>query len=134
MPPPEEGERRQTAILWAVSPSDGLSPRTGPYGEIIVEDPVEIRVRWVDRSSQTIGPTANTISYDSVAVVGQAIPIGSLMWLGTLEDYYGTGEGDVQSNRIMQVDEYKETPDLKGREVLRSVGLMRYKNRLPENV
>ncbi len=125
MPPIEVVERNQTAILWRFAGYDSS-------GESVVEDPVEVRVRWEDvrtdpRRGQMVGPDGNLISLIAEVVVDREITVGSLMWKGRLRDYNANFETQVR-----EVVLYSETPDVKGRVSRREVGLGFYKGSVPE--
>jgi hypothetical protein len=120
MPPLERMDRRQTAVLWGKSGVDR-------YGEPKVAEPDEIEVRWVTGRKESTAKDGSTIALDAEAIVGQRIAVGSQMWLGTLEEWYGTGSsGDA--TEVMRVATYEEVPDIKGRNVQRVVGLMRFRD------
>lgn len=122
MPSLEFTHRYQTAVLWSVTgqPDADGQPQVGA--------PVEIRVRWVARKRDILDAQGNTIALDAAAIVGQRIAVGSHLWLGTMDSWTGTGS-DVDDQEIHEVKVYEEVPDLKGRDVIRSVGLMRLHNK-----
>lgn len=111
MPAVEAVARHQYAVLWA---------RTGydDYGQHSVISPIEIRVRWQFGKSGFKDPNRNNIDYDATAVVDKSIAVGSLMFLGRLITY-------TNASTKYQVVDYKETPDLKGRQIHRLVLLKR---------
>ena len=115
--------RLQTAVLWPCSGRDN-------YGEPQVGSPVEILVRWITKRMEALDALGNTIALDAQAVVNQEIAVGSLMWLGTLASWQGTGSA-VQPSDLMQVKIYDEATDLKGRATRRTAGLMRFRDALP---
>lgn len=123
MPALETMDRHQTAVLWEMIGVDANN-------ETVVGEPSEIQVRWVDRPSQVSGAEGHPTTVDATAVVAQDIPIGSLMWLGTLEDFYGVGSaGDDAA--IMEVVSAPVASDLKNRVYRRTVGLRYYRSSLP---
>lgn len=119
MPPLERSHRRQKAVLWA--PLPGLDN----YGERRVAAPREILVRWVDTLASAPGTQGGSDPHDATAVVGEAIPVGSILWKGALADWTPTSSG------LMQVVRYGETPDVKNRFTARQVALRRYGDKLP---
>lgn len=124
MPAPEAACRLQTAVLWSKIGDDD-------YGEPLRDDPEEINVRWVQRRTASLDANGNTISLDATVVVNQEIVVGSLLWLGALSSWTGTGSaGD--DTELMIVATYNETPDLKNREIRRMVGLRRFRDSLPD--
>lgn len=119
MPAPETSNRYQTAVLWPTTTPDA-------FGQLQVGSPIEIRVRWNTKRSEAQGPNGGTITLDGQASVLQDIAIGSHMWLGTLEDFYGTGSGSAEEDtEVMRVATFNATPDIKNRYQQRTVGLQR---------
>lgn len=127
MPPIEETDLLDTALLWRAIGYDSHGQRT--FG-----DPAEIRCRWLTNKHVVLDPKGSNIISDGVVVVDEDIDIGSLMWLGTLEDWNGmfgaVGSSAVPSD-LMQVKSFKSTPDVRARVARREVGVMRYRD-LPE--
>lgn len=123
MPAIETAYRRQKAVLWPWSGYDS-------YAEPLRGEPVEIDVRWLNKSREVPGPQGSPITVDATAVVDREIVVGSLMWLGELADWYGTGSaGD--DTALMEVVAYGEVPDLKGRDIRRTVGLVYFRDTPP---
>lgn len=123
MPAPETSHRFQPAVLWPVIGFDS-------YGQFTVGPPEEIRVRWTNSRQETLDPKGNVIALDATAVVDMEIGVGSKMWLGELSAWYGTGSG-VQQDGLMEVKTISIAPDVKNRFVMRTLGLMLYKDDLP---
>jgi hypothetical protein len=121
MPPFEKMDRRQKALLWPKTGDDGYgNPRLGAVTELLV--------RWTWKSSVVVSPQGNTIGTDATVVVDQAIPIGSLMWLGGLADLE---PGAQPTSNIMEVVTAPTATDLKNRVTRRTVVLRRYGGSLP---
>lgn len=119
MPAPETSNLEQTAILW---PPTGIDK----YGEKIIGTPEEIDVRWVNSVMDFVDDFGTSIKVDTAIVTDRSIESGSLLYLGTLEEWYGTGSsGD--SDRLMVVKSQKTVPDMRNRETYNLVGLVRYK-------
>ena len=111
-------------MLWTAAGFDD-------YGEPTrATSPVEIKVRWLIGLKEAVDPNGNVIALESQAVVDRVIKAGSILWLGALADWYGTGSGG-DDTELMRVAIYDETPDLKGRGKHRVVGLQRYRDSLP---
>lgn len=123
MPKPETSFRRQWAVLW---PAGGYDE----FGQPTVGEPQEIQVRWVNRQSRALSPEGNTITLDASVVTVEDIPVGSIMWEGTLDDWYGIGSAG-QDSGLMEVVSADYTPDLKGRVWRKNLGLKFYKDTLP---
>ena len=117
MPAIEQSDRHQKAVLW---PANGYDNNGRPT----VGSPKEIRVRWLTNQTRVQDAQGNTISIDGTAIVDLKIAVGSQMWLGELEDWLGVGSGGTD-NEMMEVKTYADTPDIKGRFTMRTVGLMR---------
>jgi hypothetical protein len=137
LPAPELSHRLQSAVLWAVNGYD-------TYGVATVGTPIEINVRWKSVRKEVLGPQGNPIGIDAIARVDRKIHVGSIMWLGTLNQWFGNRQylaeignaipapgSSGQDTELMQVINYNETVDLKGRYYSRVVNLMHYKNTLP---
>lgn len=114
----ETSHRLQRAVLWKASGFDN-------NGKVTVDPAEEIDVRWVEKRRGTLDAQGNTIAVDATAVVDQEIVVGSILWLGNMDDLPA-----IPVN-LKQVATYDETPDLRGRETARSVGLVRYSETLP---
>jgi hypothetical protein len=125
MPALEIVDLLQTAVLWAAGGIDA-------YGQERVQYPVEIPVRWTRKRGRAVDPQGNTITVDGFAIVEQKIAIGSIMRLGTLDDWYSTGSQQGNSE-LMEVKTYQEASDLRNMETRRKLGLMRYRDTLPNN-
>ena len=128
----------QRAVLW---PATGASDA---YGQTLVDFPVEISVRWLSERKPVLSAEGRTVTLDSGAIVDRRIPADSWMWLGTLEQWYsgqgaysvygsgtapgapvhGTGSAAFDP-QIMEVMQYVESPDIKGRAAYREVHLIR---------
>ena len=119
MPPQEQAFREQKALLWAFAGVDR-------YNKVLRADPVEIKVRWVNKSA-----TRAELSIAATVIVDRAIDLQSLMWLGEEADWYGTGSG-YDDSAVMMVVIYDETPDINHREVYREVALQRFHGALPQ--
>lgn len=117
MPPLESSNRPHKAVLWQKVGVDR-------YNQTTVRPGVEISVRWVSDKGEALDPNGVKISLDASVIVGQDLAIGDQLWLGLLEDWYGTGSGD-NDTELMEVVTFEKTSDLKGRNVFRHAGLKR---------
>jgi hypothetical protein len=122
----EEDDCWDTAVLW---------PATTVYddqGQPVRSTPVELAwpngCRWVPSTRQVMDAKGNLINLDATVVVLQDIPVNSLMWLGELADWYGTGSG-ASDDGLMVVKSFNKTSSQDGRFERRTVSLMRFKNR-----
>lgn len=123
MPAPEHSHRTQTALLWAVIGVDA-------HNEPVVGLPDEIQVRWENARVQMASADGTVVTVDATAVVGRDVNEGSLMRLGDLEDWNGTGSND-DDNGLMQVVAFSKVPDVKGRNFRRVVGMIRFRDEVP---
>lgn len=121
MPAQEIAYLNDFAVLWEVSGTPG------PDGRPRVGDPVEINCRKGKKRRTLLGANNTTIVLDAWAVVEREIKAQSIMWFGRLANWTGTGV----DNELMEVVYYDEESDLKGRDIYREVGLMRFMNSLP---
>lgn len=113
----------QKAVLWSKSGTDR-------YGDPLRGSPSEISVRWVVTHRQASDPQGNPITIDAQVSTSQDIVVGSVMWLGELADWYGSGSGGVD-DEVMEVVTRNRVPDLKGRVTRYEYGLAKYRDTLP---
>lgn len=123
MPAPEHDNRRQKAVLWT---RKGVNRQ----GQVTLNDPVEIMVRWKWVKREMVDRQGNTIAIDAEVVTVQDVAVGSVMWLGSLDDLPGTAL--LPEVDAMAVVSAPTTPDIKGRFKARTLMLMRIKDTLPE--
>lgn len=114
---PEMTGRYQKALMWPVIGTDR-------YGQVRVGAPVELRVRWDWGRKEVLGQDGSSQSADATVIVDRRIQVGSLMWLGGLNDLPGTAQ--MAETDIMQVITYKGVKDVKGRSEAHSVDVMRF--------
>lgn len=125
MPSIERRERFQKAVLW--EKTDGFDD----YGRPRVSSPVQIHVRWKYVRKQSVNKEGVPIAVDATVVVDRYIPEGSILWLGELIDWVGTGSNDNE-NQLMEVLTFHNTPDIRNRHTRRTVDLAFYKSVLPD--
>lgn len=114
----------QKALVWAPTGKKVT-------GEITVSHtPVEIDCRWIDTYREALSPDGQKIVLEATVIVAQDIAIGSIMWLGTEIDWFGTGSTS-DNTRLMQVIYFKKTPDVDNMVYRRRAMLMRWRNSLP---
>lgn len=118
MPSTESAELNQYAVLWSVV-------GTTAYGDPTFASPVEIRVRWEDSYGEKLDPESGAIKAPATIVVSHRIVVDSLLWLGRLKDLPSPPQN------IRQVINYKEIPDVKGREFRREVDVIKCDNTTP---
>lgn len=124
MPPPlETMDRYQKAVLW----SNSGTGAGGDYGELMRGTPREIIVRWVNNRGLMRNANGDEVHIDASVVANELIQEGSLMWLGELSDWYGTGSGD-QFASVMKVVANKDTPSIHARYRRYTAGLAYYRS------
>ena len=136
MPPFEYDDLNQTAVLIPpimipASSGGGSIPQTNPMGEILYDVPLQIPVRWVYVKRESKDAKGNTISIDAEVVAAVSVVVGSLMMLGTMESYVGTGSAGGDAVEFMRVETRNWGMDLKGRIVRYEYGLTRFRGKLP---
>lgn len=120
-PPIETIGRTVTAVLWEKTGSN-------QYNEPVLTEPVEIMVRWEDRVEQGNDRFGRPVTFVANLVVAQTIPVGSLMTKGSLDDWYVSGSAGDQT-KLLEVDQFLEIDDIKGRVVRRVARLCRFRRR-----
>lgn len=118
MPPIERVGRTSTAVLWVKTGTDA-------FGEPVTAAPREIKVRWEQERKKDYVPSGQPVTYEAELVVAEDIPEGSLLWLGTLSNWYGVGSAGDETN-LMEVDKVVKIPDEKGRVYRRTICLRRF--------
>jgi hypothetical protein len=121
----------QNAVVWPIAGYDD-------YGSIVVSNPIQIPCRWDDVLRQVLSPQGETVTTDATVIVDREIPVGSLMWQGRLKDWSDAlGNNPLRVSivdmvkSLREVKSYNASPDIKGRFYTRTVGLIRYKGKLP---
>lgn len=124
MPAFESKDRYQAATVWD-------NAGTNTHGETVLGAPRQIRVRWTLKRMESTDPQGNTISLDGILVTNEAIKIGSAVFLGTLDEWYGvSGTGSaLVSAEVYRIANYRETPSIKRRQTQRSCGIQRMGNK-----
>lgn len=124
MPPLETTSLIHKAVLWK------STSRLTRDGRKKVEAPIQIKCRWEKVRRQSINGAGAIVGTVATVVVDREAPDGSILWLGELDDWYGTGSGHDEGE-LMEVVSYEEVSDIKGRNVRREVGLVRGNDTLP---
>lgn len=132
MPDQEISHLEQPAVCWHFSMYDGVR------GQPIVFPGVDMNVRWKFSRTEMQDPKRNTITVDATVVVAEEVKVDSLMWPGSTDWLVGTAGPTDRTSGISQdvyvVKAYYFTPDVKNRAATRTLGLLRYKAKLPEQV
>ena len=116
-----------SVVLW---PKNGYDrhgqPKIGALEETFVQ--------WDYCQKEMADPNGNKVIVESTAVVSKRITVGSILWKGSEDQWYGAeGSGTWTDDReLMEVITYEEIQDTKGRNILRTIGMNKYRNTLPE--
>jgi len=103
---------------------------TNRLGNFVIGSPIELKVQWDDRASRTMDSKGNWIGIDGTLFTNRVLKIGSIVRLGTISDWQGTGSGLVPTD-LMEIKTGDEVYDLKGRNQVFFYGMMRYTDSLP---
>lgn len=127
MPPLETMGRGQDAVLWPAAGEDR-------FGEVLLGDPVPVRVKWDWTRRVMRGPDGNPVVVDAVAVCDRRVEVGSLLRLGSIDDLPPGTDLSAEVSEAMQVVAYEETGAVKYRpaHVYRELGLSRTRDSLQE--
>lgn len=123
MPPIETADRHQKAVLWRAR--DG---RFDSDGQVILEYPVQIQVRWEEVTGEIVQSLTGTYQVDAKVVVGYDVPVGSVLWKGSLKELPSPSS---RITDLKQVVSFRKTPDLKRRHFRRVVKVARYSDTVP---
>ncbi len=143
MPALETMDLYDRALVWPFVRTDGDG------APVVATDAkaLDVRVRWVSKKYEMVGPKTATEALDAQVVVALNVKVGSLIWrvpntdpaVSALEQFYGTGTGTGTSDdqtpldhEIMQVKSVDKAEDLKGRWQRRTLNCMRFGNALPK--
>lgn len=114
MPPLEEIEGDEPAVLWAKSGEDA-------NGEPVVGDPRQVWCQWAWKQRQVLGPNGAPTAVDATVsdlAQGIDVPLGSLFWQGSLEDFSA-----ADAPFVMEVISIDQAMDLKQRFTAVNYGL-----------
>jgi len=128
MPPLEDFDQVDTAVLWEWASVDG-------YGRQRVAEPVEVPVRWVQKWIEVPDGQGSSIILEATVALDRRVRVGSILWLGTLEeweeDHFGTGTS-IDDPELHVVRTSNNTNDVKGISDRWELGLQRWRQELPE--
>jgi len=132
MPAPERSDQLQDAVYWKYQGIiDGEVQLAAPVQLSVSNTPPD-GVRWNQTRRDAKDPKGQKITLDASLVTSTRLVPDSLVWPGSLDDFYGTGTGPgAFDGEIMQVVLETLVTDLKGRETSMKYGLMRYRGTPP---
>lgn len=112
MPTPETAGLTMAAVVWMKSGYDN-------DGNPTVKAPVEICCRSEKTVTELTDNQTGKVSAQLTLFVDRRIPVGSEVWIGTLRSL------PVDPDPVYVVVDSREVPDIKGREVQRTLTLQR---------
>ena len=128
MPPLETLDMYQRAV---VIPKLGVDR----YNETVRGEPREVTVRWIEGRVELADAEGTPLIFDALVIADERFPQGTLMWLGELSEWYGTGSGSANQtdeDELHEVQLSRVTPDLKARNKHYHHGLVFYKGTVPD--
>lgn len=114
----------QICLVWDVTGVDR-------YGkETVAATPREVECRWEQKRRQWQGPDGTFVTLEASLHTEEKLGIGSHVWLGELDEWYGTGSGSAMPDQEVHVVSpfVSETPDLFNVYVHYKYGLRRLHN------
>jgi len=123
MPDQEVAYLQHKAVVW-------FRVGTDRYAQPMVAQPVQLDVRWNEKLHEVLDAHGNVIQADVEVVLDRPVPVGSMMWNGTLDIL--PADTLTPPSDVRQVIGYNATSDLKGRAIYRTASLMRWKDALPQ--
>lgn len=106
---------KQTAVYWPFTSID-------QFGDKSVGSPVEIKVRWEDKSEEFLGPEGENQISNAIVYVDRDTPTGGILMLGTASDI--TDAVNIKENSgAWEIRRFDKLPNLKATEFLRTVFL-----------
>lgn len=125
MPPIEQATLHHVAVLWTASGT------FDNYGNPTVSDPVEIQCNWKYNRGDRNNPKGGSNTVGATVIVAQSVPIGSKLWLGELEDWYGSAGSGGQDDDVMTVTSFDWCQDIRGVETMYTLQLAFDKHEAP---
>lgn len=120
MPALERSDLNQRCLYWPFSGYDAFGQPT------VSTTPTEIPCRWVWTHREAVDAKGNTIALDADIALALSPHVGAHLWLGTLEQWNGTGSGSATVDQdLCEVQLSKNVPDVKGRVHRYTVSVMR---------
>lgn len=132
MPAPERSDQLQDALYWEYQGIvDGEVQLAAPVLLSVSNTPPN-GVRWNQTRRDAKDPKGQKITLDASLVTSTRLVPDSLVWPGSLDDWFGTGTGsETFDTELMQVVTETLVTDIKGRETSMKYGLVRYRGTPP---
>ena len=104
---------KQDAVLWPVITGTDIDAD----GNQKVSAAIGIKVHWERSVQEAVTSDATPTAISSTVIVDRVVNEGSILWLGSIKTIPGT------PTPLLEVVNYSEIPDLKGRRFTRIVTL-----------
>lgn len=125
MPSMEQMDRNQKAIYWPAT-------STNNHGQQIISTAAtarkELDVRWVPVKREVKAPNSRTQAIDVEIVADRALAMGSILWLGSVDDLPSDG---IPTSGLFEIVLDGTTVDLKARHTRYEYSLSRFQGVLP---
>ena len=106
---------KQTAVYWPFLSAD-------QFGVKVVGSPVQIKVRWENKSEEFLDVDGERQISNSVVYVDRDTPVGGILMLGTSADI--TDTVDIKENTgAWEIRKFDSLPNLRATESLRTAYL-----------
>lgn len=103
MRPPRYAKLRQKATYWPPI-------RVDRHGELLLAEPVEIKVRWEDGHEQFLDVNGETQTSNAAVYTEQEVVLSGMLWLGKLVDAPADPKTD---NNSWEVRNAERVPNLR---------------------
>lgn len=122
MPSPEANGRHQEVTLWRKAGNDAA-------GRATIDSPEAVTVRWQEGRNELNNGDGSRIAYDASAKVPTLIPVDSIIWPYEFKEL---PVNKTPTSDLFIIIKRSVTPDLKARDEVKKVFLMRYTDSLPD--
>ena len=106
----------QTAVWWSRNSPDG-------YGDYDWDDPVEIAVRWEQKSELKVDINGEQFATKAEVLLDTDIVIGDRLLLGDLDDITSASSGPASMEGALEVKAFEKIPSIDGTEFVRTAWL-----------
>jgi hypothetical protein len=112
----------ETSVAWLASGS------VDEFGQASITGPIELQSRWELGTRLISDALVETANPNGIVYISDPLPVGTLLWRGRIADLPAVPDS---LNDLFKVVEYREVPDVKGRESRLSVVVAGTKTKLP---
>lgn len=126
MPPFEEMDRYDDAVYWERIGTDR-------NGRAMYAQPIALEVRWEDTKTEMRQPDGTPVMVSAQVHTIEELPMGSLLYLGTLQYWVGTGSSaPTFQPELHMVVSKGAGKSLKGEVFRKTVGVNPYRGKRPD--